>query len=97
LFLVMYDIGSDTVRRDVVKYLERLGCLRIQKSIFLAHLPVSIYQSIRTDLEEMVSFYENHDSIIVCPLSPELLRNMKVIGENYNIDVLMRNKKVLFL
>ena len=32
LFFVMYDIESNKVRRQVVKYLERQGCSRVQKS-----------------------------------------------------------------
>ena len=38
LFFVMYDIESNKVRNYVVKYLERKGCTRVQKSIFLANL-----------------------------------------------------------
>ncbi|MBQ3950872.1 MAG: CRISPR-associated endonuclease Cas2, partial [Bacteroidales bacterium] len=32
----MYDIASNKVRRAVVKYLQRRGCHRVQRSIFLA-------------------------------------------------------------
>lgn len=35
LFFVMYDIESNKVRYNVVKYLQKKGCTRIQKSIFL--------------------------------------------------------------
>ena len=36
MFFVMYDIESDKVRRLVVRYLQKNGCMRVQKSIFLA-------------------------------------------------------------
>ena len=40
LFFIMYDIESNKVRYNIVKYLERMGCYRIQKSIFLANLSI---------------------------------------------------------
>ena len=96
LFFVMYDIESNKVRYNVVKYLERKGCTRIQKSIFLADAPADIYDSIRTDLAEVQALYDNHDSIIVCPISPDLLRSMRIIGQNIDIDLIMKNKNTLF-
>lgn len=96
LFFVMYDIESNKVRYNVVKYLERMGCLRIQKSIFLANLSMDKYESIKSDLAEVQSLYDNHDSIIVCPVSSDLLRSMKVIGQNINLDVITQSKNTLF-
>jgi len=96
LFFVMYDIESNKVRYNVVKYLERQGCIRIQKSIFLADLPGDTYQMIKADLAEVQALYDNHDSIIVCPVSIDLLQSMKVIGKTVNIDVVVKNKNTLF-
>lgn len=96
LFFVMYDIESNKVRYNVVKYLERKGCTRIQKSIFLADLSRDAYQSIRDDLTEIQSMYENHDSIIICPVSTEQLQNMKIIGQNIDVDIIMKSRNTLF-
>lgn len=96
LFFVMYDIESNKVRRYVVKYLEKKGCFRVQKSIFLADLPMEKYQAIRTDLAEVQAAYENMDSILVVPISTDYLRAMKVIGENIDIDIVTHNKNTLF-
>ncbi len=96
LFFVMYDIESDKVRYNVVKYLERMGCHRIQKSIFLADISVEKYEAIKRDLAEVQSLYENHDSIIVCPVSSDLIRSMKVIGKVINLDVITHTKNTLF-
>lgn len=92
----MYDIESNKVRYNVVKYLERMGCFRIQKSIFLADLSIQKYETIKSDLAEVQSLYENHDSIIVCPVSSDLLQSMKVIGKHINLDVITRSKNTLF-
>ena len=96
LFFVMYDIESDKVRRYVVKYLERMGCIRVQKSIFLADLEPSKYNSIRGDLAAVQAAYDNHDSILVVPVSTEQLRAMKIIGQKIDIDIIMHTKNTLF-
>lgn len=96
LFFVMYDIESDKVRRLVVKYLEKKGCTRVQKSIFLADLPSETYQEIRNDLTEVQAAYDNDDSILVVPISTDYLKSMKIIGQSIAIDVIMHNKNTLF-
>lgn len=96
LCFVMYYIESDKVRYNVVKYLERKGCTRIQKSIFLADLKNDVYEDIRRDLADIQSLYENHDSIIICPISTDLLQNMKIIGQSINIDIITQSKNTLF-
>lgn len=96
LFFIMYDIESNKVRYNVVKYLERMGCYRIQKSIFLANLSMEKYESIRSSLVEVQSLYENHDSIIVCPVSSDIVRSMKIIGQNINLDIITQSKNTLF-
>lgn len=96
LFFVMYDIESNKVRYNIVKYLERNGCTRIQKSIFLADLDNATYSKIRNDLAKIQSLYENNDSIIICPISTDLINNMKIIGKSIDVDVIMKNRNTIF-
>ena len=96
LFFIMYDIESNKVRYNVAKYLIKQGCTRIQKSIFLADLDTATYTRIRDDLVEVQALYENHDSIIVCPVSTDIISNMKVIGKAIDIDIITRSKNTLF-
>lgn len=96
LFFVMYDIESNKVRRYVVKYLERKGCMRVQKSIFLANLPMEKYQDIRNDLAEVQAAYDNQDSILIVPITTDYLRSMKVIGQNLDIDIITHTRTTLF-
>ena len=95
-FFVMYDIENDKVRNQVVKYLLRKGCMRIQKSIFLADLKHEIYTQIKDDLSEVQACYENNDSIIVCPISTDYLQALRIIGKNIDIDIVLKNKNTLF-
>lgn len=96
LFFVMYDIESNKVRYNIAKYLQRKGCTRIQKSIFLADLDKDTYNSIREDLTDIQAMYENNDSIIICPVSTEQLQNMKIIGQNIDVDIIAHTKDILF-
>ncbi|WP_315358596.1 CRISPR-associated endonuclease Cas2 [Prevotella nigrescens] len=96
LFFVMYDIASNKVRYHIAKYLERKGCTRIQHSIFLADLDKAVYDEIKSNLAEVQALYDNNDSIIVCPVSTDQLKAMKVIGEDINIDVILRSNNTLF-
>jgi CRISPR-associated endonuclease Cas2 len=96
LFFVMYDIESDKVRAQVFKYLIREGCTRVQRSIFLADLDAITYNKIRDDLAEVQSLYDNHDSIIIVPISTDYLKAMKVIGQTIDIDIITKSKNTIF-
>ena len=96
LFFVMYDIESNKVRLQIAKYLLRMGCFRIQRSIFLADLSPEKYERIRSDLTEVQSYYENQDSILIVPVSTDLLKSMKIIGKSIDVDIIMRTKNTLF-
>ena len=96
LFFIMYDIESDKVRREIAKYLEDKGCFRIQKSIFLASADRGVFEQVKSDLAEVQALYNNHDSIIVCPISTDEMRAMKVIGQNLNIEVITQTNNTLF-
>lgn len=96
LFFVMYDIESDKVRRYVVKYLLKQGCIRVQRSIFLANLNASALEEIKQDLAEVQAVYDNEDSVLIVPISTDYLKAMKVIGKNINLDIITRSKNTLF-
>ncbi len=92
----MYDIESNRVRNQIVKYLIRTGCTRVQKSIFLADLPIAVYDEIRTNLTEVQQCYDNEDSILIVPISTDYLRSMKVIGQTLDVDLILKTKNTLF-
>lgn len=96
LFFVMYDIENDKVRRLVSKYLQRHGCTRIQRSIFLAETSVETCSMIKNDLAAVQEAYDNHDSIIILPVSTDYLKMMKIIGKNIEVDIITHSKNTLF-
>ena len=96
LFFVMYDIESNKVRSLIHKYLKRMGCTPIQRSIFLADAPVETYERIKKDLAEVQGSYDNDDSIMVLPISTDYLRMMKIIGHHIEVDVITHTRNTLF-
>lgn len=95
-FFVMYDIENNKVRYQISKYLERKGCIRVQRSIFLADLNSDVYNEIKADLAEVQSLYDNHDSILIVPISSDYLQAMKIIGQSIDIDIITKTRNTLF-
>ena len=95
LFFVMYDIESTKVRRHIAKYLINKGCFRVQRSIFLADISHEQYECIKSDLAKVQACYDNEDSILIVPVSLELIKAMKVIGKSIDIDIIMKTKSTL--
>lgn len=95
-YLIMYDIENNKVRTLVSKYLEKQGCIRIQKSVFMANTEHPKFNDIHSTLKDINSFYENTDSIILVPVNVADVRSMKLIGSNVNIDVLVDPPNTLF-
>lgn len=96
LYFVMYDIENNKVRTLISKYLIKKGCQRVQKSIFFAESKRSIYNEIKKDLLEVQESYENNDSIFLIPVSTDQLSAMKIIGQNVDFDIVIKNKNTLF-
>lgn len=96
IYFIMYDIESNKVRNLVAKYLIKMGCTRVQRSIFIASTNRMVYDRIKDDLKEVQECYENNDSILLVPVSTDEIKAMKVIGQNIDFDLALRNKNTLF-
>jgi hypothetical protein len=65
------------------------------KSI-IAHSENRYFQEIYITLQEVNSYYENEDSIILVPVNASDVRSMKLIGKNVHIDTLTDKPNTLF-
>lgn len=95
-YLIFYDIEDNKVRRLVAKYLKRKGCIRIQKSVFMANSKSETFAQIHQTLQEINEVYENKDSIILAPVNVSDVRSMKLIGQNVQVDILVDPPNTLF-
>lgn len=96
-YLILYDIEKDKVRNLIAKYLLSKGCIRIQKSVFLAHSDHKKFDEIKQTLTEVNEVYDNQDSIILIPLNVSDARSMKLIGQNVNIDQIIDPPNTVFI
>ena len=97
LCMISYDIENNKVRRVVAKYLIQQGCIRVQKSVYLAKVDRKQYRDIVTTMKEVQEMYENEDSIFVMPIGEEQLHRLEVIGRNLQIEVLTNPPHTLIL
>lgn len=95
-FFIFYDIENDKIRNHLAKYLIRMGCERIQKSVFLARLERSSYEQIFQTLKQVQENYDNQDSVMMVPIPEDDVRVMKIIGSTEAVDVVLSNRNVLF-
>jgi CRISPR-associated endonuclease Cas2 len=96
VYLIMYDISDNKVRTQIAKYLQRQGCIRVQKSVFIARTENPHFQEIHDTLKEVNSYYLNEDSIILAPLNASDMRAMKLIGKNLHIEAITDKPNTLF-
>lgn len=96
LYLIMYDIENNKIRTHIAKYLTKKGCLRIQKSVYLAKSSVAVMKDISKTLKEINEVYQNYDSIFVLPVPEEKFSNITVIGQNVEFELVTKPKNVLF-
>ena len=96
IYLIMYDITDNKVRTQIAKYLEKQGCTRIQKSVFLARSEARNFQEIHDTLRDVNDMYDNEDSIILVPVNVSDARAMKLIGKNVQIEAITDKPNTLF-
>ena len=95
LFMIMYDIENNKIRTYLAKYLIKKGCMRIQKSVYIAKGSKRDMLRIGNTLQEINEAYENQDSIFVLPIPQEKFNNMKIIGKNLTFEIVTKPKNVL--
>lgn len=96
LYLVMYDIEDDRVRRHIARYLLEKGCIRIQKSVYMARTHQKLFKEMGDTLREVQAAYDNHDSILLVPFQSSSIGSMRIIGKDIQIDSLVDPPETLF-
>jgi len=96
IYFIMYDIENNKIRTQIAKYLIKKGCVRVQKSIFLASTERITFNEIYTTIKEVQEVYDNFDSIFLVPVSVDQLRSMKIVGQNINYELIIGSKNTLF-
>jgi CRISPR-associated protein Cas2 len=96
LYLVMYDIEDDRVRTAIAKYLLSKGCIRIQKSVYMARSKQREYHEISKTLKEVQEAYDNNDSILLVPVTSTNVGSMQILGKDIQIESIIDPPNTLF-
>jgi CRISPR-associated endonuclease Cas2 len=96
LYLVMYDIEDDRVRTAIAKYLLSKGCIRIQKSVYMARSKQREYHEISKTLKEVQEAYDNSDSILLVPVTSTNVGSMQILGKDIQIESIIDPPNTLF-
>ena len=83
-YFVSYDISSDRLRNRAAKTLLRLGCRRVQKSVFFAadYTPKELAR-LKDELHRLLHDHsEPTDSVLCIPVPRNHLPEVVWIGEN---------------
>lgn len=96
VYLIMYDITDNKVRREIANYLIKAGCTRMQKSVYLIKTTNARFEEIHTSLREVNDLYANEDSIILVPVNSSDVRSMQLIGQNVDLKLLTDPPNTLF-
>ena len=96
IYMVMYDIEDNKVRTLIAKYLLQKGCIRVQKSVYMARTTPKVFQEIKESMRDIQDCYENEDSIILVPVPINTPGSMEIIGKDIQIDLLTDKPNTLF-
>jgi CRISPR-associated endonuclease Cas2 len=96
IYLIMYDIEDDRVRTHIAKYLLSKGCIRIQKSVYMARTHQQVFKEINDTLKEVQQAYDNDDSILLVPVQSSTISSMKILGKDIQIQSLVDPPNTLF-
>lgn len=95
-YLICYDISEDKIRTRLAKRLERAGCVRLQKSIFVApDFDARRLSMLRGALLKMLPPQLGYgESLLMIPIERDNLTSITLLGDTAQTEALL--KKVLF-
>jgi CRISPR-associated endonuclease Cas2 len=96
LYFILYDISDNRVRTHIAKYLISKGCIRIQKSVYLARTKQQTFREINETLAEVQAAYDNEDSILMVPVQAATVGSMKIIGKDIQLSSIVDPPNTIF-
>ncbi|MCS7035353.1 MAG: CRISPR-associated endonuclease Cas2 [Saprospiraceae bacterium] len=83
-YVITYDIEDDRLRTKTAKVLQRHGCARVQKSVFVApNLEKKHLALLQNALQRLLNKrIQPTDSLLIIPLRDDLAAEIAIIGHN---------------
>lgn len=97
MYLIAYDISSNTVRAKVARRLIALGYERIQLSVFCGNNNPEHVRGLWQELKQWMAS-DPDGQLISLNIGPENFRNMAILGSHtLDFDFLLEQKNSLFI
>ncbi|MBL7793383.1 MAG: CRISPR-associated endonuclease Cas2 [Saprospiraceae bacterium] len=97
-YFLSYDISNDRLRNRLAKTLERHGCKRIQKSLFLApNFEPRELQRLRDDCAKTLLHRQPGDSLLCIPATRQYLQELIWAGEEDRLRDTLKETFVVVL
>ncbi|KAF5423003.1 MAG: CRISPR-associated protein Cas2 [Candidatus Methanomarinus sp.] len=94
LVWVIYDIVNDKVRKKVSDSCKDYGLYRVQKSVFLGDLNSNQRDSLALECEELVDI--DTDSVYIFPMDDKSFKQVKLIGQAFDKDLVSDEVVTMF-
>ena len=94
LVWVVYDIVENKIRKKVSDSCKNIGLYRVQKSVFLGELNANKRDSLALQCEELID--KDVDSVYIFPMDEQSFRQVKLIGQAFNKDLVSDEVITLF-
>ena len=85
LVWILYDITDDRVRYKVAKECKKYGLIRVQKSAFLGQLKSNRLDELGEKCSSLID--EDTDSLYLFPFCQEDFKNIKVLGQGFDREL----------
>ena len=94
LIWVIYDISDDQIRGTVSDTCKKYGLYRVQKSCFLGEITRNQRDSLTLECEGLIM---PSDSVYVFPTCEACVKEIKLLGEGFDMDLVSDKVGVMFL
>jgi CRISPR-associated protein Cas2 len=90
----IYDISEDSIRNKIIKIAQKKGLYRVQKSVFLGTIESNILDEILLQSEEILDL--KTDSLYVFPVCEKDFKNIKLLGQAFDKNLVTDEVKAMF-
>jgi len=92
---IIYDISDNKARGKVAKACKNKGLYRVQKSAFLGILNKNQIDELKIICEETINI--KTDSLYIFPMCEEDFKQVRLLGQAFNKDMVADKVKSLFI
>ena len=91
----IYDISDNKIRSKVSRFCKNKGLYRVQKSVFLGDLNKNEIDELALQSKDIID--EKTDSVYIFPMCEEDFKKVKLIGQEFDKELVTDKLKTLIV